>query len=428
MPCPDPETLARLAEGTLAGAEFDAAQAHLAECEACREVLLVVIPEEKGTSRRIPLPRREFPRGLATAAAVLVAAGAFALRTALPEKKSTAAPERLAQEFKPQSSPLPEPEPPKPGPDVEPEPPPDVPEPPKPEPESEPPKPEPPRPEPPRPEPPRPEPPKPEPTRALAAVRFLDVTGRLLLGKTAVSDGRTTDQLLTAPNGASFRVDGHLVAFGKGASAKIARDGETYVLDVEKGEVYVEPQGAAWRVRGAEMALDFGAVVTPTTVQRLRDLPSTPAANLRARFQPLFPKQTTRFFEDFASRAGGFERAVAQDGSILGARVELPKAAPYTKNLAVRCRYRTAARTLQVGLHVRGRLEPWAAMADARAGGWQELTVHGSDFSAGPPGGEGPADGDDVLELSFAINTAEPGSGDASLEIDDVRLIEEEKR
>lgn len=403
-------------------------QEHLAGCEACRELLLVVIPEEKSGTRRISLPRRGFPWGVAAAAAVLVAAGAFALKSAFPAEKKAVAPDRVAQEFNPDPAPVPKPEPPKPGPEVVPEPPPVVPEPPKPEPEPEPPKPEPPRPEPPKPEPPKPEPPKPEPTRALAAVRFLDVTGRLLIGKTAVADGQSSDQLLTAPNGASFRVDGHLVALAKGASAKIVRDGETYVLDVEKGEVYVEPQGAAWRVRGTEVALDFGAVVTPTTVQRLRDLPSTPAAKLRARFQPLFPKQNTLFFEDFAARADGFEKAAAQGGPIVGARVALPKPAAYSKNLAVRFRYRTAARTVQVGLLVRGRIAPWAAMATAKPGGWQELTVHGSDFSAGPPGGEGPADGDDVMELSFAVNTAEPGSGDASLEIDDVRLVEEEKR
>jgi hypothetical protein len=95
--CPDLERLAAFVDGRLAGGERSALVAHLADCDACREIVaetarLASEPAAPGEARGavVPFPRAERRRawlaGAAAAAVALAASGLWLLR---PERDPT---------------------------------------------------------------------------------------------------------------------------------------------------------------------------------------------------------------------------------------------------------------------------------------------------------------------------------------------------
>ncbi|KAF0246424.1 MAG: hypothetical protein FD180_688 [Planctomycetota bacterium] len=427
MTCPDPETIAQHVEGSLPEFGREALMEHLGSCDACREAVLLLSVETRASERHIPLRRKGFTWGGWIAAAAVLAACGLVWKSLPPRKPAPSNGEgRLTQIFEPKPVEAkpgsvdvkpPAPVDPKPDPPVDP-----VPQPPTdpgPRPPVE-----------PVPQPPVDPAPKPPadpapPTRALASIRLLDIQGKLLCDGKAIVDGATASGTLTAPEGAGFRVDGHVLAIAKGVRLTLARDGDALTVDVETGDVYVEPHGtSAVRAVGREAPLAGPSFVNGG----YKGVLSVQAASesKRKAWTKLLPVRQTVVFEDFAVAKDGFERATAQGGSIVGARVTLPATVDWSKRLSVRIRVRTAARTVQVGVLFRDRVTPWAAMATTTGDGWRDILVRASDFSAGPTGAASPAEGDDIAGLTFSINTQEPGSSAASLDIDDLALSLEE--
>jgi hypothetical protein len=369
------------------------------------------------------LHRKGFPWGAAAAAASLLIAAGVVWKARPRETAPESDRGLVRQQFTPPPVPEPKPVDPPVRP-PQPVPPPADPVPPAPEPDPV-------VPRPPDPEPPPVTPPEPvepdavprPPTRALGAVRLLDVTGKLFLGKTAVAEGLATDQLLSAPQGAGFHAAGRLIVLAPGASASVGLDGDTLVLDVNKGDTLVRALGGA--VRCGDIVLESGrwVVLRDGKVEDLAALEPKIAAQRTAKFAKFTPTATTLVFEDFASREDGFARATVQGGGIVGAVVPSPAGVAWSGSLRVRFRARTSAATLQIGMRFRGRFEPWAAMLRPGDDGWTEFTARGADFSAGPSGGAAPGADQELAEITFAVNTSEPGSSGASLDIDDVVLI-----
>ncbi|MEK7467872.1 MAG: zf-HC2 domain-containing protein [Planctomycetota bacterium] len=427
MACPDPETMAQYVEGSLPEFGREALLEHLGGCDGCREMVLVLTVEKRATERRIPLRRKRFAWGGWVAAAAVLAT-AFVVWKALPARQ----PSRVPGESQLTKAPDPvEPSnarPPadagpvvvKPPPPVDPGPRPPVD--PAPKPPVDPPPPVDPGPKPPV--DPGTNPPLP-PTRALAALRLLDIQGRLVAEGKPVAEGAAVTGTLTAPEGAGFHVDGHLVAMATGVSLTLSRDGDVLVFEARKGEVFVQPRGEfTIRAAGRDLALTGAGIVTEKGPLPFKDKPAADKA--RAKFAKWLPARRTILFEDFAAIADGFERSTAQGGPIFGARVMLPEPADWSRKLAIRIRVRSAARTVQVGVLFRDRVAPWAAMATTAGDDWREITVRASDFSAGPTGAAAPAEGDDIAGLTFSINTQEPGTSGASLDLDDLAISLEE--
>lgn len=434
MSCPDPETVAQWVEGRLPEFGREAFLEHLSSCEACREAALVLAPERRATERHIPLKRKGFAwGGWATAAASVVAA-VLVLKTVRDRREVPRIGEgevgvvpRPAGEppaARPPDPPAPEPGTPPPTIDPAPQPEPRPPVAPDPAPPVEP-EPRPPAdPGPRSPVPPEPKPPAP-PTRAVAAIRILDLRGALFADGKPVTEGALLEGTLTAPAGAGFRVDGHILALSKEARLVLSRDADGLVLDASLGAVYVEPFGnRPVRVAGLDAPVATASLVSGGRTHATGVREATEAA--RREWARLRPLRRTVVFEDFSAAKDGFERAAAQGGPIVGAQVLLPAAAAWSPRLALRIRIRTAARTVQVGALFRDRATPWAAMVTASGDGWREITVRASDFSAGPTGAPPPKDGDAIAAFTFSINTAEPGTAGASLDLDDLAVSLEE--
>lgn len=424
MSCPDPETIAQWAEGRLPDFGREALLEHLSGCDACRELVLAVAPERRATERRIPMRRKGFSWGGWVAAAAVLTAAAVVWKNLPAKAPATRSGEtKLTQVFEPKPAlppPTPAPVDPNPAPPVDPEPKPVDPAPVEPAP-----KPVDPMPPPVDPGPRVPDPAPQPPTRAVAAIRVLDIRGTLLADGRTVKDGDVVSSTLTAPDGAGFRVDGNVFAFEKSVRLTLSRDGDALAMKVTSGDVYVETDGTTQVfAEGGNEPLAGPTLVNGGKTEVLRVFPAPESR--RRDFQKLRPIRRTLVFEDFAAEKDGVRHATAQGGPITGARVAVPAGAAWSKKLAVRVRCRTAAKTVQVGLVFENHTAPWAAMPSAKGGGWQELTLRASDFSAGPMGGAAPAEGDAVAWVTLAINSEEPGSAGASLDIDDLSLFLEE--
>jgi hypothetical protein len=215
-------------------------------------------------------------------------------------------------------------------------------------------------------------------------------------------------------------VEGSLVAFTKGSVATIGRVNDRLYLSLEAGEAMVESDGVSWIIGKSEVTVRGRAIVAPAKVVLLSDLTEKEAARRFAPYSALRPRQRTWVLLDFAGEKGGV-LAASPEGKLILARLLNDAPAPFGKKLFVKFRYRSTAANLHVNLFFENLLEPVTATVSATKKDWQEAMLPISRFQASA---KEPAAGTRIIQMDFFIDTEEGGKGQATLEIDDVVLLE----